>query len=246
MREEPFTLTYRIERKAEWSDGTPVTADDFVFTLETLLDPANQIADRGGHVRIVQATALDAKTVRFVFDRPYPAWKSLFPHVLPKHALEGSDFDTVWTDGITNPATGEPIGSGPFLLTAWNRGVKMTLSRNPNWWGRRPAFLDAIDIRFFPFSQAAMTQALADGSIDVMSPQTVQPALAGLPGIELQTSQTPFFEHISFNVASTTTPLLREKWFREAVAYALDREGATAEVSGPSAARSRSWRASRT
>ena len=227
----PFTLTYRIERRAKWSDGTPITAADFVFTLETLLDPANQVVDRTGYDRIVEATALDAKTVRFTFARPFPAWRTLFPHVLPKHALEGHDFDTVWNDGIVSPETGEPIASGPFLFASWDRGQKMTLTRNGSWWGGHAAYLDSLEIGFYsPFSQPTVVQALADGLVDVIEPQAVQPTLTGLPGIALEQIPGRAIEHIEFNVASETMPLLREQWFREAVTHALDREGAATEV----------------
>jgi peptide/nickel transport system substrate-binding protein len=225
----PFTLTYRIERDAVWNDGTAVTADDFVFTLETLLDPANDIFDRSGYDRIVEATAVDSKRVRFVFDSPYPAWKTLFPYVLPKHALEGHDFDTVWTNGIFDPETGEPIGSGPFVFTAWNRNDRMTLTRNPSWWGRDSALLDSIEIRFVGFGQTALAQALANGVVDVVELQS-GPLLAGVPGIQGETVPGPAFEHVDLNVASETMPLLHERWFREAVAYALDRESLAAEA----------------
>ena len=223
VRESPFSLTFHIEPRAEWSDGTPVTADDFVFTLDTLLDPANDILDRTGYDRIVEATALDAKRVRFVFGEPYPAWRTLFPHVLPKHALEGHDFDTVWNNGIVNPTTGDPIASGPFTLSAWDRGVEMTLTRNPGWWGARPALLDSIVVRFVGFGQAP-AQALANGTVDVIDAQAVQPTLTGVPGIALEQIPGPSLEHLDFNVGSATMPLLREQWFREAVTSALDRE----------------------
>jgi peptide/nickel transport system substrate-binding protein len=227
-----FKLTYRLEQDAEWSDGTPVTAHDLAFTLETLLDPANNVLKREGYELITRTTVLDEKTVRFTFERPYPAWKTLFPQVLPKHVLEGRDFDTVWNGGITDPATGAPIGSGPFLLTGWDRGVQITLSRNPSWWGEDPPYLDSLVLRFIP-DQAQLAQALTGGTIDASYPGGAFPGLADTPGIALQSPPGAGFEHVDFNVGSETMPLLREPWFREAIAYALDRQGAVTEVWGP-------------
>ena len=94
VQAQPFALTYHIKRKAKWSDGKPVSADDFIFTLETILDPANNTL-RFGYERIVESVKLDAKTVRFRFSAPNPDWRSLFPYVLPKHMLAGHDFDQV-------------------------------------------------------------------------------------------------------------------------------------------------------
>mgnify|MGYP006353019547 CR=1 FL=1 len=69
-----------------------------------------------------------------------------------------------------------------------------------------------------------------DGLVDVITPFAVQPALAATPGIEFQSSPATFYEHLDFNVGPGTKPLLGEQWFRQAVAYALDRDGATAAV----------------
>lgn len=223
-----FKLTYRLEEAATWSDGRPVTAHDLAFTLDTLRHPANHVLSREGYERITRTDVLDEKTVRFTFDRPFPAWKTLFPHVLPKHALGGWDFGTVWNDGIVSPATGEPIGSGPFLLTAWERGTRMTLSRNASWWGENAAFLDSVVLRF-GFAQAFWS-ALADGSVDAVDFGSPQLALVGVPGVAAQISSGRALEHLDFNVGSATTPLLREQWFRQAVAHALDREGAATEL----------------
>jgi peptide/nickel transport system substrate-binding protein len=224
-----FKLTYRLEPGAEWSDGTPVSAHDLVFTLETLLAPANQVSSRDGYNRIIETTVLDEKTARFTFDRPYPAWKALFPVVLPKHVLEGESFSTFWSNGIVHPDTGEPIGSGPFLWESWDPAAQVTLSRNPNWWGAHAPFLDSLVIRFIP-ALSEQVQALTNGLVDVITPFAAQPALAGTPGIEFQSSPATLYEHVDFNVGPGTKPLLGERWFRKAVAYALDREGATSAV----------------
>jgi peptide/nickel transport system substrate-binding protein len=219
-----FKLTYHIEEDAVWSDGRPVNAHDFAFTAATLRDPANQIASRAGYELIRDTAVLDEKTVRFTFRRPFPAWKSLFPQVLPKHVLEGRDFDTVWNDAINDPLTGEPIGSGPFLLTAWTRGAQMTLTRNQRWWGE-PAFLDAVRIRVVPLV-TDQAQGLVNGELDLIYPGSPVPGLVGTPGIATQTTPGFLWEHVEVNHDSVTTPLLGEAWFREAVAYALDRRGA--------------------
>ena len=65
---------------------------------------------------------VDAKTVSVVLRSRFAGWRSLFRTVLPSHVLSGSDPARVWTDGIENPQTGKPIGSGPFLVERWERG----------------------------------------------------------------------------------------------------------------------------
>jgi peptide/nickel transport system substrate-binding protein len=145
---------------------------------------------------------------------------------LPKHALEGHDFNTVWNASIIDPNAHLPIGSGPFLITEWLQGTQMTLTRNPEWWGSSPS-LDAVVLRFIP-STSAQVQALRAGELSAIHPPADESlaSLQGVPGIASGTSPGLQVEHLDFNTASATMPLLREDWFREAVAYALDRGAA--------------------
>lgn len=220
----PFTLTYHIREEAVWSDGRPVSADDFLFTLAVTLDP-NNATTKDGYALIAQSVKVDEKTVRFVFTRPYGAWRTLFPSILPKHVLEGRDFNQVWQTEIANPATHEPIGSGPFLVTEWVRGQSLTLSRNPRWWGRHAPFLDSIVVRFILDTNSRF-QAIQSGQVHVIVPQPqLQIAeLRGRPEIAVESSPGTFLDHLDFNTAAPDMPLLGERWFRQAVAFALDRE----------------------
>ena len=222
---DPFTLTYRIKSDATWSDGTPVGADDFLFTLETILNPENTIARRTGYDLVTEATKLGPKTVRLRFSRSYVPWRALFPHVLPKHVLGGHDFDLVWREEVADPVTHTPIGSGPFLVGAWTRGTSLTLVRNPRWWGPRGPILDSIVVRFMPDPNSQFN-AIRAGEVDVITPQPqFQIAdLRGTPGIAVQSTAGPTLEHLDVNVGSATMPLLRERWFRQALAHALDRD----------------------
>ena len=225
MATNPFTLTYHIREEAVWSDGRPVSADDFMFTLDVTRDPGNAVATRAGYELIAQSVKVDEKTVRFVFTRPYGAWRTLFPSILPKHVLEGRDFNQVWQTEIANPATHEPIGSGPFLVTGWVRGQSLTLSRNPRWWGRHAPFLDTIVVRFILDTNSRF-QAIVGGQVDLIAPQP-QLQIADLrssPEIAVESSPGTLLDHLDFNTAAADMPLLREQWFRQAVAFALDRE----------------------
>lgn len=231
---DPFALTYSIKPEAVWSDGTEVTADDFIFTLETLRDPANTTsAWRSTYERVSSAERIDAKTFRLLFERPMPNWQSLFSFVLPKHVLDGYDFDEVWRAGIDDPATGTPIGSGPFLLTSRTPGASLTVTPNPRWWGGGGPFLDSIVFQVVQ-SPAAQLQGVRDGVLDLVFPQP-QLGIAdvrGAEGVVVEWATGATIEHIDFNVTSTTMPLLQESWFRRAVAFALDREGAAAAAYG--------------
>jgi len=147
-RKPPFTLTYHIRPEARWSDGTPLTARDFVFTHQARLEhPRLEDDPHKTYVRSVRE--VNAKTVRVVLRSRFFFWReALFDVVLPRHALRGEDLEQVWRDRVDNPKTGEPIGSGPFLVGPWERGKQLTLVRNPRYWGPHRAYLDRIVVRF--------------------------------------------------------------------------------------------------
>ena len=188
----PYTLTYHIRPEARWSDGVPITARDFVFTLRARSarsgrDPRGGRADLREDPRV---TAVDAKTVRVVLRSRFASWRGLFPHILPSHALRGEDFSKVWLSGIDNPKTGRPIGSGPFLVESWARGRAVTFVRNPRYWKSHPAYLDRLVLRFCdPCAALADEQVewMRAGEVDVLHSPVLSGAqvqeLRALPGV---------------------------------------------------------------
>jgi peptide/nickel transport system substrate-binding protein len=123
-------VTFRLDPKARFSDGQPVTAEDVVFSWALLRDHGRP-NHRQYYSKVVKAAAMDPLTVRFDFgtadDRELPLILGLMP-VLPKHAVDVATFeDTTMT---------VPIGSGPYRVSAVKPGASVTLTRNPDYWGR--------------------------------------------------------------------------------------------------------------
>ena len=123
-------VTFRLDAKARFSDGQPVTAEDVVFSWALLRDHGRP-NHRQYYSKVVKAEAIDPLTVRFDFgtagDRELPLILGLMP-VLPKHAVDVATFeDTTMT---------APIGSGPYRVSAVKPGASVTLTRNPDYWGR--------------------------------------------------------------------------------------------------------------
>ena len=219
----PFTLTYHIRPEARWSDGAQITAKDFLFTHRAIRkyrpDPEDPHLT---HVRSVRA--LDAKTVRVVLTSRFSGWRSLFANVLPWHVLQGEDLTKIWTDGIDDPRTERPIGSGPFLLETWERGRQLTLVRNPRYWGAHRAYLDRIVIRFRLESENPVDW-FRDGELDVadsLFPDVV-PALRREPGVKVLAEPSATYQSFQFRKGPGGHLALRRKPVRRAIAYALDR-----------------------
>jgi peptide/nickel transport system substrate-binding protein len=123
-------VTFHLDDKARFSDGHPVTAEDVLFSWALLRDKGRP-NHRQYYSKVAKAEALDVRTIRFDFggakDRELPLILGLMP-VLPKHAV---DFATCEETTMTGP-----IGSGPYRVAAVKPGSSVTLTRNPDYWGR--------------------------------------------------------------------------------------------------------------
>jgi ABC-type transport system substrate-binding protein len=228
-----FSVTYRIRQRARWSDGVPITARDFVFTWRLLAKSKFGIPPdtRSLYAKIARARILSPKRVRFVFVEPLPQWKELFAPVLPQRALAGEDFDEVWRDRIDNPKTGRPLASGPFIFESWNRGSRLTLARNRNYWQRK-AYLDRLVFRFILPDFGAQIRAVRAGQVDLIQPLGDVPVedLRGSHGISVLAGSTVWFEHIDFQLGTHGSPALKKPFVRQAIAQGIDRESLTSAL----------------
>ncbi len=243
---KPFTLTYHVRPEARWSDGVPVSASDFLFTHEnyvTLETPAFDVREFYGKVR--RARVLDAKTFRIELREPFADWQSLYPIVLPRHALVGRDLTKVWIDRIDNPKTGAPIGSGPFLVGRLERGKQLTLVRNPRYWGPHTAYLDRFVFRFNldprdplgPLRRGELDFTLAAGAAFIS--EEVAREVVQVPGWRVAAWPAPAMEHLVFRVRDGGHPALRNKLVRQALAFGIDRIAIARAILGEAAVRAR-------
>jgi peptide/nickel transport system substrate-binding protein len=225
VKKKPFTLDVKIKSKAKWSDGRTVSADDLIFTWQMRINPKWEMASRSGWDSILRAKKLNTKTVRFTFKQPYAPWKVLLAdQVYPAHALRGADINTVWNTNYNKPGTNVSMASGPFKLQSYTKGQSLTMVRNSTFWGKRPS-VDRIVFRFITVTDSEI-QAIRGGEVDAIypQPQLQLAALRGQAGIRIQTNQGSTLEHIDFNMGPKSgNPLLQQRWFRQAIAYSLDR-----------------------
>jgi peptide/nickel transport system substrate-binding protein len=123
-------VTFRLDPKARFVDGKPVTAEDVLFSWALLRDKGRP-NHRQYYSKVARAEAPDPLTVRFDFgganDRELPLILGLMP-VLPRYAVDPATFEETTMTG--------PVGSGPYRVTAVRPGASVTLTRNPDYWGR--------------------------------------------------------------------------------------------------------------
>jgi peptide/nickel transport system substrate-binding protein len=172
--------------------------------------------------------------VKVTYKRNFAAWKGLFGYVLPQHALAGSDMLTVWNTCICNPKKGNaPIGDGPFVLSRYDAGSGITLTKNPRGWYGRPAKLNSIVFRFITNTNSEI-QAIRSGEVDAIYPQP-QLALADLrsqAGLKVVSHVGLQFEHIEIQQGAKGNPLAKQVWMRRALMQSLNRAAAAKALYG--------------
>lgn len=138
---DEWTVTLRDG--TEWSDGTPLTSEDVVFTFELLKEYAPQLNWSGAVDRWVESVeAVDDRTIRFVLTEPNPRFvmenlagttsQAIVP--LPKHHWEGVDPITFRNE--FNEETGAPVFSGPYTVLRFSP-TEFVYQRNDDWWGAK-------------------------------------------------------------------------------------------------------------
>jgi peptide/nickel transport system substrate-binding protein len=232
-KRRPFALTYHIRPEARWSDGVPITAQDFKFTLQAIRRHGTQ-EFRELHAPVRSARAVDHKTLRVVLRPRSASWPDFFGNILPAHALRGSDLTQVWRDRIDDPRTGRPIGSGPFLVERLERGRQLVLRRNPRYWGSHPAYVDRLVLKFVEQLATDPTDELQSGELDVAFgvPLSVVADVRRQPGMRLVAAANPVFEQLAVQLGPSAHPALRNKLVRRALAYGIDRTALAREIWG--------------
>ncbi|WP_405924104.1 ABC transporter family substrate-binding protein [Streptomyces sp. NBC_00035] len=161
-REPKQVVLYKLNQQAVWSDGREIGAADFAAQWRALSgkDTAYWTARNAGYDRIekIERGASDLE-VKVTFSRPYADWKSLFSPLYPKDVMGTPDS---FNDGARRKLK---VTAGPFALKKVDReDDKVTLTRNPRWWGR-PTKLSEIVLRAVPRDKRAA--ALADDKVDL-------------------------------------------------------------------------------
>jgi len=142
--QDVWTLTLRDG--VTWSDGVPFTADDVVFTIQTLLNDKTVTLNYAGSMQqwVKAVKKIDAKTVEFDLTAPNPRfqldyfsvrlWGSV--DIMPQHIYQGQDPATF---KFYDPAKGWPIGTGPYKMSSFSP-TQFVWDLDPNWWGAKTGF----------------------------------------------------------------------------------------------------------
>lgn len=244
------TITIKLREGLKFSDGTPITADDFLFTLKVAVDEKSGALFRENFLsgdQPLKATKIDDRTFKLEQTAPSASIESFLAifRPLPRHKLEAAytqgEFSKAW--GVTTAAA-DLVVSGAFMLKEYAPDQRTVLARNPNYWkkdkaGTQLPYLDELVIEAIPDANTALLK-FQQGEVDLLdnlAPANFatlkQQTPAGLTVKDYGPSMLTDFLWFNVNdgkdatgkpfVEATKRAWFADARFRRAIATALDR-----------------------
>lgn len=210
--EDGLKYTFRLRKGATFHDGTPFTSADVKFSFERAMAP-------------------DSKNTQKWIYAPIGAIETPSPDVVEitlKSYVSNFVDGLAWGDAVifseksVAKAATEPVGTGPYKFTRWNRGDRLMLDRNDAWWGGKPQITSAT-FRFIA-SPSAQVAALLAGECDLMTNLGAQesvPQLKADANLQVLVGRTEGETILAMNNAKAPLSDVR---VRRALAMAIDRK----------------------
>lgn len=242
---DQMIVTFRLRPDLTWSDGTPLTADDSIYTfnLQREANLNSYLIDRTQTYE-----AADDQTVQW-FGIPGFIDSTYFMNIwqpAPKHVWSEFPADQLPDVDLSSRT---PIGWGPFAITEWLPGESITLEKNPYYYRIRDGYpkLDQVQFRFIPSPDLALSELIA-GRCDLIDPTINLEDHVGLLQEMQTTGQAQIFVTTGmsmewlgmgivpasydngYDLAKDRQDIFADKFTRQAIAYCLDRQTISTNV----------------
>jgi peptide/nickel transport system substrate-binding protein len=220
LAEDQVTWTFHLRRGVKFSDGSPLTAEDVVFSIERTRDKIN----KNLVATIKEAVAVDDHTVKIITNAP----DAILLNSLARNKVLSKAYVTKVGDAEVDQV---PMGTGPYKLVEWIREDHVTMVPNEHYWGPKPSI---TDVTFRPITNAATrTAALLTGEVDIIGDVPVQDfdRVSKTEGIETVSRPGAFLIYLHVDGDREVTPAIdlpknpmTDIRVRQAISLAIDRE----------------------
>jgi peptide/nickel transport system substrate-binding protein len=204
-----ITWQFKLRENVKFHNGEPFTAEDAVYSIKRIIDPAFKSQISGNFSTITDAKIVNTNTIMIITDGPDPILlkRLTFLDIVNKKYYENSADNIIST---------EPIGTGPYKIVEWNRGRDITIEQFEYYWNQKPPIQD-VTYRFIQENSTRLA-ALKAGEIN-LAVNMLPEYLEQLPSYKTVNSIEFYF--LRFN---TIRGIMQNKLIRQAVNYAIDKE----------------------
>ncbi len=210
----PTTYVFHLRPNLKFSDGSPLTSTDVVFTFARIAD-SKVGAYLQKRVSVLESvTAVDPQTVKMVLRAPDATSLQLL--AAPEAAIVSKQFTLAHENSLKTAV----LGAGPYLLTQWQRGVQLTVSRNPYYFRQGRPKIPTIKFAFYA-DENSRVAALESGTVDLIEyvPWQAITAIRANAQLGYQGTNGPFM----FLIFNLTQPPFNDLRVRKAVGFAVNR-----------------------
>lgn len=219
VSDDGLTWTFNLHQGVLWHDGEELTADDVVYTFQTIQTSESDIAPfrprfmQGDEP--IQFEAVDDYTVVATLNAPNASlFTDISVPIVPQHILEGQDLRE-------GPFNRQPVGTGPFKVVEWNTAESIVLEANENYFRGRPC-IDRLIFRIIPNEQTQVA-ALQTGELDFLPniPGASVPIFEGDSDFNISIAEQDSLFQMFFNLDN---PKFQDVKVRQALMIAIDRQ----------------------
>lgn len=229
ISDDATVYTFHLREGVVFHDGTPLTADDVLFSYTRVLDPATAAVNAANFLSVKGAAAfnsgeattlegivvLDPATIQITLEEPDASFLTILSTagsiIVSKAFVEANNGDF---SQVAN-------GTGPFIFKEYIPATSVSLEKNPNYWEPGLPYLDAIEA-VIASDDTARTGSLIQGSSDFIeyAPLRDVDTLAGTDGLQIAGDELTNIRYLGINLAREPFNILQ---VRQAIAIAIDR-----------------------
>ena len=217
---------FSIRQNAQWHDGTPVTSDDVIFTIERMREDGSPLPDDlRAFWKQVEVKRLDEKTLQFRLPESFaPFLDYLTFGVVPEHLLG----ELTLSEIIESPFNLQPVGSGPYrfnqLVVEDGKIIGLVLSVNKDFYGKVP-FIEGIAFRYYPDALSALT-AYKEGEIQGINsiPEEILQEALQIQDLNIHTGRLSELTLVFLNLNNPQVDFLKDAQVRRALLVGMNRQ----------------------
>lgn len=217
---DPLTYVYHLRQGVKFQDGSPMTADDVVFSMERTKDPKTASYLGWMYANVDKIQKVDDSTVKVTLKNADALWRyvpaTTAGHILSKAYYEAHKANYGKPDGGV-------MGTGPFKYVSWETGSQIKLAKNEYYWDKTGGpYLDEVVYKVLPEGTTRVT-GLKTGQVGMTLdiPLDLLSVVQGMNSVALQTGSSYMNDFIAFN---TQRKPFDDVKVRQAMNYALDKQ----------------------